>query len=151
MLEYQINICILFAHFVITKITAIKNNTYCTVTFNKDAGGDIFEYIIYIDNNRNVEFDAGDEIVTTIQWSIPDVDFDPCQGGTVTPACSSLSSSNGVTFTDNDDGMPSIAFKPDGIPTSNGGGFANGTAHMINSNGRQRSVVINQVGRIALN
>lgn len=133
------------------KISAIKNNTFCTVTFNKDAGGDIIEYIIYLDNNENVEFDAGDEIVTRVNWSIPDVSFDPCQGGPILPACNSLSTSNAVTFTDNDDGMPSISFKPDGIPTNNGGGFANGTAFFVNSNERQRNVVINQVGNIALN
>lgn len=133
------------------KIAAIKNNTLCSVTFNKDAGGDIFEYIIYLDNNKNVEFDTGDEIVTRKNWSIPDVFFDPCQGGPILPLCSSLSTNNAVTFTDNDDGMPSIAFRPDGFPTNNGGGSANGTAFFVNSNERQRNVVINQVGNIALN
>lgn len=112
---------------------AVKRNQNCALTFNQTVGGVVNVYIVYADANANCEFDVGETIITQLQqW----------------PTQVSLA---GITFTNNDDGNPTIAFRPNAIPTANGGGLANGTASLTNTNGRIRNVVINQAGNIRIN
>jgi len=107
---------------------AVKRNINCALTFGQ--GGNA--YIVYADANGNFIFDAGDTSIMQIQnW----------------PSQVSL---NSVNF-DNSSGNPTIAFRPNAIPTDNGGGLANGTASLTNTNGRIRNVVINQAGNIRIN
>lgn len=115
------------------KSEAVKRNTNCALTFNQQVGGTTNAYVVYVDENKNCEYDAGEPIITHVEQWPPQVSL------------------NGVTFTNNDDGNPTIAFTSTAIPTANGGGFANGSAALTNTKGRVRSVVISRAGNISIN
>lgn len=119
---------------------AAKRNMNCAVTFDQVVNGINYAYVVYADTNSNCEFNAGEPIILQIQQWPQDVSLDNSQGG-----------GDGLSFTDNDDGNPTIVFRPTTIPTANGGGIANGSAFLINSSGRTRSVAINQAGNISIN
>ncbi len=119
---------------------ATKRSTNCAITFNQTVGGINFVYVVYADTNANCEFNAGEPIISQLQQLPQNVFFDNTQGG-----------GDGLTFTNNDDGNPTIVFRPTTIPTANGGGLANGSAFLINSSSRTRSVVISQSGNISIN
>jgi len=121
------------------KGTAAKLNKNCAITFNQQVAGTPYAYVIYIDTNSNFEFDAADTVIIAQQWP-QGVALDTTQGGGV-----------GLSFTDNDDGKPTIAFRPTTIPTANGGGLANGTAFLISTpTGRPLEVVVNPAGSISI-
>ena len=116
---------------------AVRRNTNCTLVFNQTIGGTTYAYVLFEDNNpavgRNSEYDAGEPIIVQMLW----------------PQGVSLSNS---TFPDNDDAPPksSISFKPNTIPTGNAGGLANGTATLINTQGRTKSVIVNRSGNVRI-
>ena len=121
------------------KGAAVKRNLNCTLTFNQVLGGTTTAYIVYVDSDSDCEYDSGETIITQIQAWPKQISLDLSKGG-----------GDGLTFTNNDDGNPTISFRPIGIPTGNGGGFANGTAFLTNTNGRTRSVVINNAGNVKI-
>lgn len=150
----------IFSNFQLAKVTAIKEGTNCTVTFNKAIGGTTYDYVVYVDIDRNLEYggdltgdgadndgdgftDEADEVENVVTKVLladyKDVTFDPGEGG-----------GDGLTFTNNDNGLPSIAFKPNGLPRNNSGGFGAGTAFFINTNGRTSKVVISLAGSIRI-
>jgi prepilin-type N-terminal cleavage/methylation domain-containing protein len=130
----------LYSNMQRAKVEAMKSSVNSTLTFNQVVAGATFVYIIYADTNANCEFDAGETIFTRVQMWPQDVTLDPAQGG-----------GDGLTFTNNDDGNPTIVFMPTTIPTANGGGLANGTAFLRNTKNRFRSVVVSRTGRISIN
>jgi prepilin-type N-terminal cleavage/methylation domain-containing protein len=146
---------------------AAKRNTNCTVVFNQVIGPPTFPanttcaYVLFVDNNpaagRNSDYDPGEEIISYLiqtpqgvpsAWST-DVSLDFAQGGGI-----------GNFLPVNDDGNPSISFKPNSIPTGNGGGLANGTVFLISTafigtpildrDAHQKSIVINQSGNVRI-
>ncbi len=150
---------------------AAKRNINCTLVFNQVIGPPTFAanttcaYVLFVDNNptlgRNSEYDPGEEIITYLvkdpqgvpsAWST-DVSLDLTQGG-------APGSIPGFTLPLNDDGNPSISFKPTSIPTGNGGGLANGTVFLISTpfigtpilarDAHQRNIVINQAGNVRI-
>lgn len=149
---------------------AAKRNSNCTVVFNQVIGPPTFTanttcaYVLFVDNNpaagRNSEYDPGEEIITYLvkdQQGVPaawstDVSLDITQGG--------APSITGFTLRLNDDGNPSISFKPTSIPTDNNGGLANGTVFLISTSfigapilardAHQRNIVINQSGNVRI-
>jgi len=121
------------------KSAAIKRNLNCALTFNQVLGGTTAAYIVYMDSDSDCEYDFGETIITQIQAWPKQISLDLSKGG-----------GDGLTFTNNDDGNPTISFRPIGIPTGNGGGFANGTAFLTNTNGRTRNVVINNAGNVKI-
>jgi len=121
------------------KGAAVKRNLNCALTFNQVLGGTTAAYIVYVDSDSDCEYDFGETIITQIQAWPKQISLDLSKGG-----------GDGLTFTNNDDGNPTISFRPIGIPTGNGGGFANGTAFLTNTNGQTRSVVINNVGNVKI-
>lgn len=112
---------------------AVKRNMNCALTFNQTVGGVANAYVVFADADADCEYDAGETVIDQLQqW----------------PVQVSLA---GVTFINNDDGNPTISFRPNAIPTANLGGLANGTASLTNTNGRNRNVVISQSGNIRIN
>ena len=112
---------------------AVKRNQNCALTFNQAVGGIANVYIVYVDADADCEFDVGEIVIDRLQqW----------------PSQVLLT---GVTFTNNDDGNPTISFRSNAIPTANGGGLANGTASLSSTSGRVRNVVINQAGNVRIN
>lgn len=122
------------------KGAAAKRNLNCAITFNQMVDGIKYVYVIYEDKNSNCEFNDGEHIILKVKQWPQDVSLDTSQGR-----------GDGLSFTNNDDGNPTIVFRTTTIPTANGGGIANGTAFLINSSARTRSVVINQAGNISIN
>jgi hypothetical protein len=89
--------------------------------------------VVFEDLDNDVEYDTGETVLAKALRS----DYKDITG---------LSS----TFTANDVGLPSIAFRPNGIPRSNTGGFAQGTAFVTNIKGNVAQVVISQAGNIRI-
>jgi type IV fimbrial biogenesis protein FimT len=130
----------LFSNFQLAKMTAVRNNSNCAITFNQAVGGTVYDYVVFVDSDNDVEYDAGEEVVTRVLWTdYKDVVFDTTQGG-----------GDGLTFFNNDDGLPSIAFRSNGLPRNNAGGFGAGTAFLVNTKNMTRSVVISSGGNIRI-
>ncbi|MFT5728338.1 MAG: prepilin-type N-terminal cleavage/methylation domain-containing protein [Desulforhopalus sp.] len=110
--------------------TAVKNNRNCAVSF--DASG----YMVYVDEDKSFSHDASEEqIIAQVLWSqYRNVQVDGV---------------GWVNF-DNTSGKPTIAIQPNLIPADNGGGIANGTVKLKNSNSRNLEVVVSISGNISL-
>ena len=50
----------IYSNFQQAKVTAIKTNRNCAVTFNQPVAGTTYDYILYTDTNANSRFDAGE-------------------------------------------------------------------------------------------
>ena len=130
----------LYSNFQLAKMAAVRNNSNCAITFNQAIGGMVYDYVVFVDANNNVEYDAGEQILTRVLWTdYKDVGFDTGQGG-----------GDGLNFNDNDDGLPSIAFRSNGLPRDNLGGLGMGTAFLVNTKGMTRSVVVSSGGNIRI-
>ncbi len=66
-----------FSDFQLAKFTSIKRNPYCTVTFNQAIGGKTYDYVVYVDSDNDLEYDAGEDIITRVLLAdYGDVGFD---------------------------------------------------------------------------
>jgi prepilin-type N-terminal cleavage/methylation domain-containing protein len=133
-----------FSNFQLAKLTSIRSNSYCTITFNQAIGGINYDYVVYVDSDEDIdrllEYDAGEDIITKVLWTdYKGVSFDITQGG-----------GDGLTFANNDDGLPSIAFTPAGLPKNNIGGFGAGSVFLTNPNGKATKVVVSPAGNIRI-
>ncbi len=127
----------LYGDLMLAKGEAVRRNVNYAITFNQQVAGTSFAYIVYADADSDCEFDATETIIVRVQQWPQNVTLDTSKGG-----------GDGLSFTDNDDGNPTIVFRQNAIPTANGGGLANGTAFLISSSGLSREVVVNQAGSI---
>ena len=120
-------------------MTAIKRNTYCTVSFdNQTVGTETYDYIVYVDADKNLAYDGGEDVVSSVKWSAyaEDVDFDKSQGG-----------GDGLTFSNPSNG---IAFAPSGLPrNTTANPLVTGTVYLKNST-RQVSIVVSASGNIRI-
>lgn len=131
----------LMSNMQLAKMTAVRSNTNVAVVFNQPLGGEVFDYLVFVDANNSVEYDGGEAVVARVRLAdYRGVSFDTTQG-----------SGNGLTFPVNDDGLPAIAFRGNGLTRNNGGGFGAGTAFFRNINGRTLSVEVNAAGNIRIN
>jgi len=119
-----------YSNFQKAKVEAIKRGTYCTVTFSSDG------YVIYVDSNKDLVPDAGEEVIASISLSdYGNVGFDNSEGG-----------GDGLTFSNPNNG---IAFAADGLAKS-AVGFGLGSVYLKNSNNRTARVVVTSAGSIRL-
>ena len=127
-----------YSHFQLAKLTAIKKNTTCAVTFGQDIpiGGTIYDYVVYVDADGDVCYDAGEEVITMVLLAAryKDATFDTSQGG-----------GDGVSFADNTDGLPSVGFLSNGLVNP-----AGGDVFLTNPKGRQATVIVSSAGNITL-
>lgn len=137
----------LFGTIMMAKGEAVKRNMNCAIVFNQTIAGDTFAYVLFEDSNpapataaRMAEFDIGEQIIRSQRQWPDEVGLDTTQGG-----------GDGISFSNNTDGNPSIVFRPNSIPTDNNGGLANGSIFLINTNGRTRNVVVNMSGNVHIN
>jgi Tfp pilus assembly protein FimT len=124
----------------LAKSTAIGRGSTCAVAFLQPVAGNTYDYVVFIDNDDNLEFTTGDEIVERVLFSrhYPGVAWDSSKSG------------GGLTFLDNDDGLPVIGFRANGFTRNNTGGFGAGSAFLKNSNGKEASVVVSAAGSIRI-
>jgi len=117
---------------------AVKRNVNCALSFNQTIGGVANVYVVYVDDNSNCQFDTGETIITQVTDWPKQVSFDTSKGG-----------GDGLSFSNNSTGQPTIAFMPNVIPTACGS-VPNGTAFLTNTKGSQHQVVINRAGSIRI-
>ena len=134
----------LLSNMQLAKVTAIKTNSNCTVTFNQpvtiDGITSTYDYVVYEDSDNDLEYDAGEKILDRVKLSdYKDVSFNTAQGG-----------GDGLTFANNDEARPSIAFRSNGLSRSNSGGFGAGTAFLKNTKGKTVSIVVSSAGNIRI-
>ena len=141
--SYRLNLAsrTLFSHIQLAKLTAIRERCNCTVTFGQSVGGITSDYIVFIDGDNDLEYDTGEQVIRSVSLNrdYPGVEFDVSMGG------------GGISFTDNDEGHPSVAFRPNGLTRNNAGGFGAGTVFLINSQGKTGRVVVSSAGMVRLN
>ena len=119
----------LYSNFQKAMLTAVKRNTNCAIEFN-DSG-----YLLFSDDDEDFEKDGSEDEIVHVTWA----DY---KNITVTLG--------DITFADNDDGRPCMAFRPNGLPTDDGSGFGNGTTPITNTNGKTMSVIVSQAGSIRI-
>jgi len=135
----------LFSNIQHTKLTAIKRHRTCAITFNRNAGGTIDGYVVYVDTITNLEFDdPGDEVLANVVFSerYDGVLFDTSKGG-----------GDGIddTIIDNDDNNPTIGFLSNGFSIGNDGNAARGSVYLkTNATGRERQVAVSAAGNITI-
>jgi len=127
----------LYSNFQLAKMTAVRKNSNCAVTFNQAIGGTTYSYVVYVDSNEDLQYDAGEELLTTVLFSerYPQVNFDTSQGG-----------GDGLTFPNNPTGLPSIAFRSNGL-TQN---LLSGDAFLKNTKNRTGSAAVSAAGNIRI-
>ena len=121
------------------KSEAVKRNSNVAMTFNQIVDGINHVCIVYEDDNNNFSHDSGEEIVYRMENWPNQVDFDLIKGG-----------GDGISFVNNGDGNPTITYQPNALPSAFGGAAPNGSVFLMNSNGREMSVVINRAGSIRI-
>jgi len=129
------------SNFQLAKLTAVKRNTNCAITFNQAIDARTYDYVVYVDLDKDLEYDAGEEVITRKCWTdYGRTSYDLSQGG-----------GDGLTFMNNDDGLPSIAFQSKGFPVNNISGLGMGTVFLKNTNNRTTSIVVSSAGNIRIN
>lgn len=125
-----------FAKMKAINISGLK---YCTVTFDITVNGVRYDYLIYSDNNQNLEYDAGEELFKSVilHNAYRSVAFDIAKGG--------------VTFPNNTNNQPSVGFDSRGFPRNIQGNFQGGTVYLINTNNNKtRQVDLTAAGAISI-
>ncbi len=124
----------LYSNMQKAKMEAIKSESNATITFNLPVGAITYDCVNYIDNNNNLEYDVGEQILLRLNFT----DYK-----SVTLI--------GNTFAVNDNARPSVAFNSRGLPINNGGGFGAGTITLTNTNGRIYTITVSSTGSITIN
>jgi prepilin-type N-terminal cleavage/methylation domain-containing protein len=144
----------LSSDFQFIKMKAINTGRYCSIVFNQDVSGTRYAYVIFPDYDNDLVLDTadagdldgdGDQENETMDIFKPvllarHVVFDSSQG-----------SGDGVTFLNNSNGQPAIAFDGQGFPKRAGGAFGAGTVYLKHTNNnRGRKVAVSSAGRIKI-
>jgi len=132
------------SNFQHARLTAIKRHRTCAITFNQAVGGTIYDYVLYVDQGSDLEFDdPADEVLAKVLFSeqYKGVTFDTSKGG-----------GDGIDdkFIDNGDGRPSIGFLSNGFSVDYNGDPASGSVYLTNPNGREREVAVSAAGNITI-
>ena len=130
--------------FQFAKMKAVNLNglKYCTVTFDITVNSVHYDYLIYSDDNQNLEYDAGEELFKSLILSdaYRSVTFDTAQGA-----------GDGNTFPNNTNSQPSVGFDSRGLPRNIQGNFQGGTVYLINTqNNKARQVALTAAGAISI-
>ena len=122
------------------KSEAVRRQVNCALTFNQVVNGTTYNYAVYQDDSGDCKYDVGEPVILLSGQFSPNVSFNTAKEG-----------GDGISFVDNSDGNPSIAFRPTTIPTDSGGGFAGGSVWLITqSQSKETRVVISQAGNIRI-
>jgi type IV fimbrial biogenesis protein FimT len=130
------------SNFQLAKLTAIKKGINCTITFNQVIGGTTYDYVVYEDADNDLEYDAGEQVVNQIIFSehYPGVSFDTTQGG-----------GDGLAFMDNDNLLPSTAFRLNGLTRDNAGGSGAGNVFLTNTKSQTARIDVSAAGNVTIN
>ena len=124
------------------KAVSLSGLRYCTVTFDITLDGVHYDYIIYSDNDQDLQYDAGEEIFKSLilRNKYHSVVFDVAQGG-----------GDGNTFPNNTNSQPSVGFDSRSLPRNSQGNFQAGTVYLLNtSNNKARRVDVTAAGALSI-
>ena len=123
-----------FAHLQNAKMAALRENRNCAITFGETVDGVLYDYAIYLDENLNFAYNAGERVISKVNVA------DNLEKVSLNPA---------TNFALNDTNNPTIAFQPNGIPIDKSGGASNGSL-FIDGDGSDFStaIIISKVGNI---
>ena len=123
--------------FQLARITAIKSGANCTITFNQPVGGETYGYVIFQDADNDLELDTSEatSILRKVKWT----DYNGVAG-------------DANNFDNNDDGLPAVAFRSNGIPRNNAGVFGAGlkTVSIKNSKSSEADIVMSMAGNVSI-
>lgn len=129
----------IYSNFQLAKLTAVKRNTNCTVVFKKLISGTTYDYVVFVDSNRDLEYNTGDEVVTkrSFEEYKGNVFFDP---------------SDGLDFGVNDNTPPLsvISFRSNGLVIDNDGNNNGGTVSLKNIKNREMDISVSSTGNIRI-
>lgn len=131
-----------FSNFQHARLTAVKRHALCAITFNQAVGGTVYDYVVYVDKDSDLEFDEpGDEVLTKVLFSqqYEGVMFDTSKGG-----------GDGIDFPANDDALPAIGFLSNGFSVDNAENPVSGSLFLTNVSGRQREVAVSSPGNVTI-
>ncbi len=120
------------------RATAIKRNVNCGIAFNQALGGTTYDYVIFLDSNADMVFDAGSE-TTLEKKKLSDqgrIRLDTSQGG-----------GNGVDFV-NGLGNPAFYFSVDGFPKYGITLPAWGSVYLTDHRGKTSRISVTAAGNI---
>ncbi len=121
------------ADFTRAKQEAVKRNKNMAVVFRQPYGGMIPDYLIFEDNDGDLEYDPGEAVFRKVLFQ----NFHGIQLDI-----------ESTTFAGNNDTLKSFAFNPRALPISNSGGMGMGSLVLENNNGRQARIVMSGTGRL---
>jgi len=137
----------LATNFQLAKMEATKRDSFCAVTFNISVDGTLLDVIVYLDDgDLQYEPGAGEQIIRTVKFSdsiYKTISLDTGQGG-----------GDGVTFADNANGQPSIAFNSRGLPINDTGSIITvgaDSVFIINHFGGTKTITVSPAGNISIN
>ncbi len=133
----------LYSNFHRARSAAMRHRCLGTVTFHQPVPGssDPYDYVVFIDKNNDMILDPDEVglIIAKVKWSeYKNVEF-------------GHQSKDGVNFSHNDKGLPAVAFRTNGLPRSNTGGFGAGSVFIKNTkNNVIKSLKLASAGRIRI-
>jgi prepilin-type N-terminal cleavage/methylation domain-containing protein len=141
----------LLSNFQLAKITAVKRNANCTITFSVPSlnkyitvDGIKYDYVIYVEpKDVNFNYNAGDDvIVTKKRWVDYDknIVFDASKGG-----------GKGVDFPYNDSDLPTISFRSNGFPVDKDNQLKGGSVFIKNNKNRSMTINVTAGGSVSIN
>jgi len=131
----------MYSNFRKAQSIAVKNNRNCAISFDGTQG-----YMVFVDEDKDYTYDPtavppkkADTIIAQVLWS---------QYRNVKLA----EVAKPVTFADNDESSPkpTVAFRPNLIPSKSDGSIGNGSVKLQNSNSRRADIAISVSGNISL-
>ncbi|GAH33056.1 unnamed protein product [marine sediment metagenome] len=142
--NYRLGVAVrdVFSNFQHARLTAVKRHRTCAITFNQPVGGTVYDYVMYVDQDSDLEFDdPGDEVLTKVLFSeqYEGVAFDTSKGG-----------GDGIDFPANDDALPAIGFLSNGFSVDNAGNPVSGSLFLTNASGREREVAVSAAGNVTI-
>ncbi|UCG13134.1 MAG: GspH/FimT family protein [Deltaproteobacteria bacterium] len=118
------------------KSSALKNDCYGVITFDLDISGTTYDYVIYLDRNKDLQYDSSETILFLVNFN--------------TDYSQSVSLASVPTFPNNGNGRPTLAFNRRGLTIVAGGGLASGTVDLINTNGKTKQITVSAVGGLRI-
>jgi type IV fimbrial biogenesis protein FimT len=136
----------LVTNFRLAKMEAAKRNGFCSVTFDITVDGTPLDAVVYLDDDGDLQYDAGEQTLSRIDFSesiYKNVSLDTGQGG-----------GDGLTIADNALGQPSIAFNSRGLPINNAGNIisvGSDSVFIKNYRGGTKTITVRPAGNIRIN
>ena len=139
----------MLSNFQLAKVTALKRNANCTVTFSVPSlnryisvNGVNYDYVIYVEPAINKKYDEGvDEVILKKRWDDYDknIVFDTSQGN-----------GKGVDFKLNADDLPTVSFRPNGFPVKDDNTPQEGSVFIKNNEGQAMEINLTAAGSVSI-